>query len=409
MATLLLLTEAYPLGGVTEQAFIEPEIGLLCRSFDRVIIAPVMERGAQLPLPPNAEVSRALLHPPTLPDRVCALLHPTVWRHLWHDRSYIHSARKLLAALSFSTRVLHYQRLIRRMNLPEDTVCYTFWFEYQAAAVARLKLPLVSRAHGHDVYDAQYPFLSHSWRLDTLRHARGVYAASDAARVYIQTDYPDYAAKVHTAPLGSPDPVGSNPDSDTDTVNLLTVSRLVPVKGVLRAAECIKALAEKIPEQKFHWTVIGDGPQMPELREKTASLPSNLTVQLLGAMPNADIHRYMADNHVDFLVQLSLSEGGRPIAICEAMSYGVPVIASAVGGVPEVVDDSVGVLLSPHPTPAEFAARVSASLPRRHTLRTAARTRWATSLRASTLRAEFVQMSFSTPTKNGSSEQSHGK
>ena len=72
----------------------------------------------------------------------------------------------------------------------------------------------------------------------------------------------------------------------------------------------------------------------------------NLEVKLWGQTDNLEVMEFYRKNHVDFFVNLSLSEGV-PVSIMEAMSFGIPVIATAVDGTPEaVIDGETGLLVS---------------------------------------------------------------
>jgi glycosyltransferase involved in cell wall biosynthesis len=65
--------------------------------------------------------------------------------------------------------------------------------------------------------------------------------------------------------------------------------------------------------------------------------------------------QYYQDFPVDVFVNVSSTEGV-PVSIQEAISCGIPVIATAVGGNPEIVSEQNGILLSPDPQPDEIAA-----------------------------------------------------
>ena len=82
--------------------------------------------------------------------------------------------------------------------------------------------------------------------------------------------------------------------------------------------------------------VIGDGPLMGALRERAAALGLADRVELAGSLPRpAALERLAA---LDVLLVPSLWEG-MPLAPLEAMAIGVPVIASRVGGLPEIIAD----------------------------------------------------------------------
>ncbi len=398
MSTLILLTESYPLGGLTESSFIAPEIEFLAHDFDRVIVAPVMNRGNQLPLPENVVVDESLLNRPGTMAKAASLLRPDTWIRLNNDGGYIHSWRKCVAALAFTTYAHHYRKLlngmIHRWKLDlNDTLFYTFWFDFRTAALSGIKgARFVTRAHGYDIYDSQNPFISHSWRNDTFRAILKCFPVSGHGADYLGADYPDWQEKIATRRLGSATPVGVNPPEPGQALTVLSIGRVAPEKRVDLMLRSIDELARSMPSQQFHWLHIGSGSEkaMISLRQLAGNVATNLTVEFAGAMDNADIHRLLASRHFDFCMMLSSSEG-LPIAACESLSYGIPVVASAVGGLPEIViDGKTGILLSPHPSPAEFARRVSALIPDLQSMRGSARKLWETELNALPLRQAFA-------------------
>ena len=178
MAVVVLFTESYPFGGYTEPNFVGPEIAALAAEFDRVIIAPVLVRGPMAGgLPANVTVDTSLTRRPGAVDKAASLARPSLYRHLACDYAYIHTVAQLRSAVAFSAYTVHYRTKIRRLISKygldlRTTLFYTFWFEYQAAALAGISgARFITRAHGHDIYDSESPFLSHSWREHTLSRA----------------------------------------------------------------------------------------------------------------------------------------------------------------------------------------------------------------------------------------------
>jgi glycosyltransferase involved in cell wall biosynthesis len=93
------------------------------------------------------------------------------------------------------------------------------------------------------------------------------------------------------------------------------------------------------------WTHIGDGPLMSELIQQCQTMEkTNKTVRLLGRMTNQDVHQIYQRFQFDLFINVSKSEGV-PFSIMEALSYSIPVIATAAGGTPEIVDHSCGKVL----------------------------------------------------------------
>jgi glycosyltransferase involved in cell wall biosynthesis len=91
--------------------------------------------------------------------------------------------------------------------------------------------------------------------------------------------------------------------------------------------------------------------------------------------------RYYRNTPIDLFMLTSRSEGV-PVSIMEALSFGIPVFATAVGGVPEMVSDEVGCLLPMNPTVEEIAQKlldfIALSPSERTVKRTAARSAWET-------------------------------
>ena len=127
------------------------------------------------------------------------------------------------------------------------------------------------------------------------------------------------------------------------------VGRLTPVKNhqlFLAAATALLAVRPDV-----HFLVVGDGELGPRLRVVAGRLGLSGRVTFTGW--RHDLARIYAD--LDVLVSCSKSEG-TPFAIIEAMAAECPVVATAVGGVPDLVEDRVTGLLVPPGQPAPLAA-----------------------------------------------------
>jgi len=120
------------------------------------------------------------------------------------------------------------------------------------------------------------------------------------------------------------------------------VARLVPEKGHLFCLESFKIVVDKFPNAKLF--IIGDGILKPDIEAKINELNLNNNVIMLGY--RRDVAEILAS--LDISLHTSIWEG-TPVAIIEAMLMAKPIIASRVGGIPELIEDgSTGILVSPY-------------------------------------------------------------
>ncbi|MEX2527420.1 MAG: glycosyltransferase family 4 protein [Gemmatimonadota bacterium] len=118
--------------------------------------------------------------------------------------------------------------------------------------------------------------------------------------------------------------------------------RLFPKNGVeyfVRAVPHLETLVGPVQV-----CLVGDGPQRGELQELARSLGVEARLHFLGAHPHGDMPGLL--RWAEVAVFPSLMEA-TSVAALEAMSTGVPVAASRVGGLPEIVDEDVGALFPP--------------------------------------------------------------
>ena len=113
---------------------------------------------------------------------------------------------------------------------------------------------------------------------------------------------------------------------------VVSCSNIINVKRVKLIAESIKF----IRNQDLTWIHFGDGPLKESLLEYCENnFNSNLNFRFQGRVSNKEILNFYRQNYIDLFINLSSSEG-IPVSIMEAMSFGIPVIATNVGGTSEI-------------------------------------------------------------------------
>lgn len=129
----------------------------------------------------------------------------------------------------------------------------------------------------------------------------------------------------------------------TKTVWIGTISELHPNKGLLRLIRTIETILKQPSAPRLAVIIIGEGEQRSILEATIKETGLQQTVFLLGALPNAA--EYL--NALDIFTLTSVTEG-LPYVLLEAGAAHLPVVASAVGGIPEVIRQlESGILVRP--------------------------------------------------------------
>lgn len=366
---LVLFSSSYPYGTATDQTFLKEEIQYLATTFEKVVLVPRKCEGQRLPVPHNVIVAdgySSFLKNPLKPYLVLKIFTSNIfYRDLATRPSIIYKPQLLFRLIVFLagayltetwvTRWMEEQHLHIR-----DCIFYTYWFDQAAMGIGMIKrtcpdIKLVSRAHGYDIYEELYfPFY---WpcRLQALSTLDKLFPASEDGVSYFKEKYPQFAPIVESALLGVKDP-GFQTNQSTDRVfRIVSCAQIVPLKRIDLLLEGIACAARMRPEQKFEWLHFGGGKSRDALiRMAKEKFPHNAIGNLPGNVPNREILKHYTEKPVDVFVNLSTTEG-IAVSIMEAISCGIPVIATSVGGSPEIVSERNGLLLPINPSPEEVA------------------------------------------------------
>jgi glycosyltransferase involved in cell wall biosynthesis len=129
-----------------------------------------------------------------------------------------------------------------------------------------------------------------------------------------------------------------------DAVAVLTVRRLVYKNGVDTLLECAKIAIKKNP--KIVFVAVGKGPDMENVRQQAEQLGIAANFRLAGFVSDADLPSYY--NLADMFVLPSKSGEGLPLVANEALACGLPVVATDVGGIKEILPSDCGRLVPPN-------------------------------------------------------------
>ena len=336
---------------------------------EAVIIAPRVS-----PTDPMEEVREGLtvrrFRYPSMGKRLKEMRRPSRWRL----GAYFASG---LAATLEEVRRLPADLILCHWVLPVGPIA--------AVASALLGVPLVTVAHGSDLNRyARSSTLFHRLALATVTQARHVLAVSaDLGSVLVERLCVPYS-KVTVVPMGvdpdlfsTPRAVGgSHPALETDETRrarrrslglesgrrlLVFVGDLIPEKGVRELLEAWKTLLQRGLEVDL--CLLGEG----ELREEAS--------RLTGVGAGSGQGQVLCPGHVsqeeltswyraaDLFVLPSHAEGS-PVTVMEALSSGLPVVASRVGGIPDLVDEPLTGWLVPPRDPQALSTTLEGLLRR---------------------------------------------
>lgn len=370
---LLVFTSSYPYDGQHEETFLAPELPHLVKGFGKVILVPQVREGNLLPVTEGVEVDESYAVFLERANKIIAFLkvltskyfyrdllsHPFIWTRpsaLFRLASYVGGAQLTQKWV---------EEWLARSGFPDqECIFYTFWFDAATFGIGLVKqrypaLKIISRAHGYDIYKERYPVPYLPCRLQALSKVDGVFPDSLAGTDYLRTQFPSYAAKIKMARMGVPDPGFLTHASTDGVLRLISCAIIRPVKRINLILEGVAEAARQRPYARFEWHHFGNG-ETAGVREALEAyakklLPPNAQAYFPGYSGQQDLFRFYQEQFVDVFVNVSISEG-TAVSIMEAISCGIPVIATAVGGNREIVSHHHnGILLSPNPTPEEIA------------------------------------------------------
>lgn len=354
MKNLYLLTTGFPYPAKSMETYLETEVKFYDK-FDTVKILAMGVRKNTVSMARDIDGKNIKIYPIIFSSILFYLLNgiTALFDKNFYSELKKLSRRKLVSLHSIARLVIYISRshsdcrkIVRILGLSKknkikDGVLYTYRFEYQPYVACLLKKyfeesKIISRAHRYDLYEESNSDKYIPMREFILNNMSKVYLISENGKEYLGNKYPEYKDKMVVSKLGTSDN-GVENYHKTERIRIVSCSNIVKVKRVDALVECLS----KIDNINIDWVHFGGGEGEKDIKLMAEKmLGSNISYDIKGKVDNKTVLDYYKNNIIDIFINLSASEG-IPVSIMEAISFGIPCIATNVGGTGEIVYNNI--------------------------------------------------------------------
>lgn len=372
---LYIITQRYPYG-YGEKSFIEPELQVMLESnqFKISIICNA----------PNGEVQTS-----EVDSRISIIRVPNVSLYSrpfftfakvveYFTSKYNKEERMAVASClnrrwnAYFDSIMYYVQAklfedeLNRLELDfSNAYVYTYWFYVQTLAIIFRKnkgeeCKLISRIHGFDLYKERMQGGRQPFRKMMDQGIDKLFFIAETGKKYYEENYDvSNPNKYELCRLGTfgVDSISRGTQKKDIKVPfvLVSCSNIIELKRINLIIEALSA----VEKYQIKWIHFGDGSERENIEKLAHTLlehKNNIDYEFKGTVTNQDIHRFYQNNCVDCFITTSRTEGC-PVSIQEAMSYGIPIVATAVGEIPFMVNGN-GILLNDMPSIEEVAGAI---------------------------------------------------
>lgn len=367
MKTIVLFTNSYPYSIRGEYTFIEPELKVLNKYFKIILV----------PLSKETNISRSLIK--DLKNVSVVNIEFNKYKEIFNlinvNHFIIKEVKNVKQKSHMKDLFITYikmkwiekfiEKKLKSGEWSKNYIYYTYWFNFATSALVNLKenynLKIITRAHRYDLYEEERRGGYIPFRKRDVKKLDKIVTISLHGFCYLKNKY--QLENLYNSYLGIE---GFNIESPTnhsnDTIKIVSCALMSPVKRIDLTVEFLSKIANEL-DVKIKWDHIGDGilkEKLNQIKEKFKH--KNFSPNFVGYLENKKIFEYYKNNPFDFFITLSASEG-LPVSLMEACRAGLPIIATNVGGISEIVNDGVnGILLSSSPSYEEFKEKFKIAL-----------------------------------------------
>ncbi|MDE5438578.1 glycosyltransferase [Elizabethkingia meningoseptica] len=351
---IVIVTEGFPYWA--KENFLAGEISCLNDNFSFALLPLIMpkDRNLQL-LPDNVQVLSPILKRNYFFRLLQGIFNLSPIRPFIIDFPNIFKDRKGSVKDNFikwittmvNSRALLASDQIRRLRKEPNTAIYLYWCNYPVKLFEKFPNRIFARVHGTEFAKITSDYIPmHIDKLSIADNTLYIPISIQAAEII----YNHTPVKYKINRLGVFPNQYQKDDNLPSIVRIVSVAYLIPKKRIHLIIEALKL----VKDIEIEWIHFGDGPLWDDINNMSNRLSENIKVKLMGFVSNMDILKFYNENYVDLFINVSEIEGV-PVSIMEALSFGIPVFATNVGGTREIVNNENGQIVASDFTSEELA------------------------------------------------------
>jgi N-acetyl sugar amidotransferase len=361
MKVLFFVTNFYPFGKV--EPLIADQIDRFSKEFDKIIIVSTDTINDQsYDLPSNVSVERVSMKLSRF-QKIFGYIN-VFSKNVIEEFQFLKSQNVNHLGSCFRVMINYYnlglrfkkkyQKIIEREGLRnEELFFHSYWCTEVVVGFCLIKnnyphIKLFSRFHAFDLYLERHSPNYLPFRTLMIQKLDKFFFISEQGKTYFQSLYGEQTKNkdLIVNRLGvqiDEKYVVEKIKPENETFTIVSCSNMIELKRIHLIIEVLSS----IDILKINWIHFGNGvlfKKIVSFAEEKLTNKENITYNFYGFIDNLKLKEYYFENQIDLFLNVSKYEG-IPISIMEAFAFKIPVIATNVGGVSEIIDDKNGVLL----------------------------------------------------------------
>lgn len=365
MSKLILISSSFPV--YKNEPFLEKEYKYLSEKFTEINFIVISNKQDSFEVYEGVDLSKVKLINTQKGNELSAMFLSLFSLKFIKEIFYIFSKVKLRYFLrSLKIAIVSYnnaQKIVKIIkndvlfSSTEKSIIYSYWCDDGAIAASLLKghpmiSKIITRVHGWDLNLSVHtpPYLP--FRDLIQKSCDKISPISRKGKSIIASEWKVPTDNVVVSKLGVERQEFIS-KKDADIFTIVSCSNIIPLKRVQLIAESIVKI-----EKPIQWFHFGNGEELEAIEKYTGlNKKSNQKIVFFGEVNNHEVLDFYKYSNIDLFINVSTTEG-IPFSIMEAMSFGIPCIATNVGGTSEIVNNENGYLLTENPSVEEIVFQI---------------------------------------------------